>query len=72
MYKICDLLYELPRVDLEIMEKTSIMIQESKALILSESSVVINKDSPKNSFTNLVIVNNDIIKSVIIPFFFSL
>lgn len=71
MYKICDFLYELPRVDLEIMEKTSIMIQESKALILSESSVVTNKDSAegKNSFTNLVIVNNDIIKSVIIPFF---
>lgn len=45
MYKIRDFLYELPGVDLEIMEKTSIMIQESKALILSESSVVINKDS---------------------------
>nr|AMX22318.1 hypothetical protein [Cryphonectria parasitica] len=56
------------------MEKTSIMIQESKAWILSESSEVTNKDSAegKNSFTNLVIVNNDIIKSVIIPFFCSM
>jgi len=72
MYKICDFLYELPRVDLEKMEKTSIMIKESQALILSEYSVVTNKDSPKNSFTNLVIVNNDIIKSVIIPFFSSM
>lgn len=72
MYKICDFLYELPRFDLERMEKTSIMIKESQALILSESSVVTNKDSLKNSFTNLVIVNNDIIKSVIIPFFSSM
>jgi hypothetical protein len=72
MYKICYFLYELPRVDLEKMEKTSIMIKESQALILSEYSVVTNKDSPKNSFTNLVIVNNDIIKSVIIPFFSSM
>lgn len=83
MYKICDFLYELPGFNLEIMDKTSIKIKESRTLILSESypllipsgdmgKEITNKDSLKNSFTYLVIVKNDIIKFVIIPFFSSM
>lgn len=69
MYKISYFLYELPYFYLEKMDKKSIMIKESN-LILSETSIItrLSGDTPKNSFTNLVIVNNDIIKSVIIPF----
>ena len=58
-------------VDLERMEKTSIMIREFEGSTLTEG--MSSKDSKnENSFTNLVIVNYHIIKSVIIPFFSSM
>jgi hypothetical protein len=55
MHKICDFLYNLPRVDTKIIHKTSIRISESLGT--------------NNSVTYLVINHYDLIKSLIIPFF---
>ena len=58
MHKICDFLYNLPRVDTKIIHKTSIRISESLGT--------------NNSVTYLVINHYDLIKSLIIPFFSSM